>query len=84
MGEESVGTRGSEIRSGRLSALVTGTIARARMVAVPYHLGEVMVGEDPFNGRREGVVAVKNGSSVGLESAGRLFFYDYRQLRRPE
>ena len=51
---------------------------------VPYRLGEVVVGDDPFNGRREGLVAVKNGTFVGLLTVDRIFFYDYRQLRRPD
>ena len=84
MGEHLADTRGSETRPRRLSAFVHETIARARMVGVPYRLGEVMIGDDPFNGRREGPVAVKNGIFVGLQSADRIFFYDYRQVRRPD
>jgi hypothetical protein len=42
------------------------------------------VGDDPFNGRHEGTVAVKDGHWIGLRSSGRTYFYDYRQLRRPD
>lgn len=75
---------GSKIRSGWLSAFLNQTISRTRTVSVPYKLGEVVVGDDPFNGRREGLVCVKNGNFVGLQSTERIFFYDYRQLRRPD
>jgi hypothetical protein len=51
---------------------------------VPYKLGDVLVGDDPFNGRHEGTVVVKDGHSIGLRSLGRTYFYDYRQLRRPD
>jgi hypothetical protein len=54
------------------------------MVAVPYRLGDVVVGDEPFKGRREGVVVVKNGTFVGLQTADGLVFYDHRQLRLPD
>ena len=73
----------SRIWKGRLYALLTQTISRARTASVPYRLGDVVVGDDPFNGRRQGLVAVKNGNSVGLQTADRIFYYDYRQLTRP-
>jgi len=71
-------------RPWRLSAFVNETIARARTAAVPFKVGEVVVVDDPFNGRKEGLVAVKNGTLVGLQTADRIFFYDHRQLRRPD
>ncbi|MBT2588403.1 hypothetical protein [Arthrobacter sp. ISL-95] len=84
MGEIHVGAPASGTRVGRLSALVRRTMARARTAAVPYRIGEVVIGEDPFNGRREGLVAVKKGTFVGLQTGGQMCFYDYRQLRRPD
>jgi hypothetical protein len=84
MGEIHAGPPASSTKAGRLSAFVHQTLARARTVAVPYKLGEVVVGDDPFNGRREGLIAVKNGTFVGLQTADQIFFYDYRQLRRPD
>lgn len=68
----------------RMSAFFQETIARARALAIPYKLGDVVIGEDPFNGRREGVIVAKNGTLVGLQTASRTFFYDYRQLRRAD
>ncbi|MBT2551272.1 hypothetical protein [Arthrobacter sp. ISL-65] len=84
MGEIHAGAPASSTRAGRLTTFVHQTIARARTMAVPYKLGEVVVGDDPFNGRREGLVAVKNGTVVGLQTADKIVFYDYRQLRRPD
>lgn len=75
---------GSSTRARRLSAFVHDSMTRARTVAVPYRLGEVVIGDDPFNGRREGLVAVKTGTFVGLQTEDQIFFYDYRQLKRPD
>jgi hypothetical protein len=74
----------TSIRAGRLSGFLSKTLSRARTAAIPYKIGDPVVGDDPFNGRREGIVEVRNGNSVGLRSSGRVYFYDYRQLRRPE
>jgi hypothetical protein len=84
MGEIQAGTPATSTRTRRLSAFIHQALARARRVHVPYQIGEVVIGDDPFNGRREGVVALKNGTFVGLQTADKIFFYDYRQLRRPD
>lgn len=78
------GAPADKTRNGRLSGLLSQTLHRARAAAVPYKIGVVLVGDDPFNGRHEGTVAVKDGHSIGLRSSGRMYFYDYRQLRRPD
>lgn len=78
------GAPADKTRNGRLSGLLSQTLHRARAAAVPYKIGVVLVGDDPFNGRHEGTVAVKDGHSIGLRSSGRTYFYDYRQLRRPD
>lgn len=77
------GSPSSRLRNGRLYALLIQTVSRARTVSVPYRLGDVVIGDDPFNGRTQGLVAVKNGNSVGVQTADRIFYYDYRQLTRP-
>lgn len=77
-------TTEAPIRTGRLAALLSKTMSRARTAAIPYKIGEAVVGDDPFNGRREGIVASRNGASVGLKCGGRVYYYDFRQLRRPE
>jgi hypothetical protein len=84
MGKIHAGTPASSTRARRLSTFVHKAITGARTVAVPYKLGEVVIGDDPFNGRREGLVAAKNGIFVGLQTADEIVFYDYRQLRRPD
>ncbi|HKS02375.1 MAG TPA: hypothetical protein VJS86_11925 [Arthrobacter sp.] len=71
-------------QSGRLPAILAQTLQRARAASVPYRVGDVLVGDDPFNGKREGTVVVKNGQSIGIRSSDRVYFYDYRQLRRPD
>lgn len=84
MGEIHEGAPVSGTRIGRLSAFVRHTMAHARTATVPYRLGEVVIGDDPFNGRREGMVTIKKGTFVGLQTGGQMCFYDYRQLRRPD
>jgi hypothetical protein len=84
MGEVHAGAPASSTRVGRISAFVHHTITRAGTATVPYRLGEIVIGDDPFNGRKEGVVAVRTGSFVGLQAGGQTYFYDYRQLRRPD
>jgi hypothetical protein len=84
MGETAVGKPRTKAGPRGLAAFVHVSIARARMVAVPYRLGDVVVGDEPFKGCREGVVVVKNGTFVGLQTADGLVFYDHRQLRLPD
>jgi hypothetical protein len=51
-------------------------------------MGQVLIGDDPFNGRHLGTVAVIDAPYVGLRTAGSepgdVTFYDYRQLRYPD
>jgi hypothetical protein len=77
-------TAEAPLRAGRLSGFLSRTLNRAQTAVIPYKIGDAVVGDDPFNGRREGTVVSRSGTSVGLRSAGRVFYYDYRQLRRPE
>lgn len=52
-----------------------------------FKVGDYLAGDDPFNGSQEGVVAVINGTSIGLRTTapagGTVVYYDYRQLRKP-
>ncbi|MFE5835634.1 hypothetical protein [Arthrobacter sp. NPDC056493] len=82
--EIQAGAPAPNIQSGRSPGLLAQTLQRARRAAIPYKVGDVLVGDDPFNGRREGTVVVKNGRSIGIRSSDRMYFYDYRQLRRPD
>lgn len=47
----------------------------------PYRVGDAVVGDDPFNGRREGVVISQRGTAVGVHTASGVFFYDHRMLK---
>ncbi|MET3719122.1 MULTISPECIES: hypothetical protein [unclassified Arthrobacter] len=84
MGEIQASAPASSGRVRRLSTFVHQTLARACTAPVPYKIGDVVIGDDPFNGRNEGVVASKNRTFVGLQTADHIVFYDYRQLRRPD
>jgi hypothetical protein len=47
----------------------------------PYRVGDAVVGDDPFNGRQEGIVMSHRGPSVELGAAAGVFYYDHRHLR---
>lgn len=72
----------------RMARLLSDTVRRARTPRIPFRVGQVLIGDDPFNGRHLGTVAVIETPYVGLRTAGhapgRVVFYDYRQLRYPE
>jgi hypothetical protein len=44
-------------------------------------VGDAVVGDDPFNGRQEGIVMSHCGTSVELSAAAGVFYYDHRHLR---
>ncbi|MET4134944.1 hypothetical protein [Pseudarthrobacter sp. PvP090] len=71
-----------------MARFLWGTVSRAGTPRVPFRVGEVLVGDDPFNGRHVGTVAVIEAPYVGLRTAGSavgdVTFYDYRQLRYPD
>lgn len=50
----------------------------------PYRVGDAVVGDDPFNGRHEGIVMSRRGASVELGTAAGVFFYDHRHLKRQD
>jgi hypothetical protein len=72
----------------RVATLLSERVSRAKASRVPFRVGQVLVGDDPFNGRRLGAVAVIEAPYVGLRTAGLapqgIVFYDYRQLRYPD
>jgi hypothetical protein len=72
----------------RMARILSHTLDRARIPGIPFRVGQVLVGDDPFNGLHMGTVAVIRPPFVGLrepgQPAGHLFFYDYRHLRQPE
>ena len=48
----------------------------------PYRIGDAVAADDPFKGRREGVVVFLQGTSVGVDTVHGVFFYDHRQLKQ--
>ncbi|MET3951465.1 hypothetical protein [Arthrobacter sp. UYEF36] len=76
-----------ELRRGGVAGFLWGTVSRARTARIPFRMGQVLIGDDPFNGRHLGTVAVIDAPYVGLRTAsaaGEVTFYDYRQLRYPD
>lgn len=76
----------------RLICWLNNAAEKVRAAAVPFKIGDVVLGDDPFNGRRLGVVEVIRGSSLGLRTAAdahpdlepAVVYYDYRQVRTPD
>jgi hypothetical protein len=67
-----------------LAALAAGAWRRARQASsprCPYRIGDAVIGDDPFSGRRDGTVVSRNGTSVAVETTHGVFLYDHRQLR---
>lgn len=63
-------------------------LRRLHTPRVRFRVGQVVIGDDPFNGRREGRVAVVQAPYVGLRipgtPAGTLVFFDHRTVRFPD
>ncbi|WP_043438280.1 hypothetical protein [Arthrobacter sp. UNC362MFTsu5.1] len=76
----------------RLISWLKAAAQKIRTATVPFKIGDVVLADDPFNGRRLGVVTVIHGSSLGLRTAAdahpdlvpEVIYYDYRQVRTPE
>lgn len=74
--------------AGRVARTLGQAVHRLREGRVPFRIGQVVVGDDPFNGRREGRVEVIRAPYVGLRipgtPAGSLVFFDHRNVRHPD
>jgi hypothetical protein len=71
-------------RPVKLSTLITrawGRVLAAFGPGCPYRVGDAVVGDDPFNGRHEGIVMSRSGPSVEVGAAAGVFYYDHRHLR---
>ena len=72
----------------RVASFLRETVSRARSPRIPFRVGQVLIGDDPFNGRHLGTVSVIDVPYVGLRTAGsaagHVTFYDYRQVRYPD
>lgn len=74
-------------RPVRLSTLLAKAWVRVRPLfspRCPYRVGDAVVADDPFNGRREGILVSRRGSSVGVGTAAGIFIYDHRQVKRQD
>jgi hypothetical protein len=47
----------------------------------PYRVGDTVIGDDPFSGRREGVVVWQDRRSVGVKTTYGVFFFDHRLVK---
>ncbi|MET3945550.1 hypothetical protein ABIB49_000225 [Arthrobacter sp. UYCu512] len=71
-----------------MAGFLSGKVGRAGTPRIPFRVGQVLIGDDPFNGRHLGKVAVIEAPYVGLRTTGNspddVVFYDYRQLQSPD
>ncbi|MHC6594995.1 hypothetical protein [Arthrobacter sp. C152] len=72
---------GQPISLGTYLARMGGRAARALGPRCPYRVGDIVTADDPFSGRREGVVVWQDRQSVGVKTARGVFFYDHRLVR---
>ena len=74
--------------AGRVSRALGQAVCRLREARIPFRVGQLVVGDDPFNGRREGTVAAIRAPFVGVRvpgtPAGTLLFFDHRDVRLTE
>ncbi|MET3810675.1 hypothetical protein [Arthrobacter sp. UYEF3] len=73
---------------GRLARALGQAAHRLQEARIPFRAGQIVVGDDPFNGRREGIVVVIRSPHLGIRvpgtPAGSLMFFDHRNVRYPE
>ncbi|PTT64862.1 hypothetical protein DBR22_13410 [Arthrobacter sp. HMWF013] len=68
----------------RAMARISGWVRRTLAPRSPYRVGDAVVAEDPFNGRREGIVVSRRGPSVGVGTAAGIYYVDHRLLKRQD
>ena len=71
-------------RQPRLMARAWNRVRAVPGPASPYKIGDAVVGDDPFNGRHEGVVVSRTPGSVGIGAAEGVVYFDPRHIRRQE
>ncbi len=62
-------------------AAAWGRLRRTFAPRSPYRIGDAVVGDDPFNGRHEGIVVSHSGPAVEVGAAAGVFYYDHRHLK---
>jgi hypothetical protein len=81
---QDLASMGQPVSLSTLIAKAWSRLPEAFTPKCPYRLGDAVLGEDPFNGRHEGIVMSRRGPFVELGTAAGVFFYDHRHLRRQD
>ncbi|UUL76506.1 hypothetical protein NG819_01275 [Pseudarthrobacter sp. Fe7] len=72
---------GRPISVGSALAGAWGRTMRVFSPRCPYRVGDAVIGDDPFSGRREGVVIWQDRRSVGVKTPNGVFFFDHRMVK---
>ena len=72
---------GRPVGVGDVLALAVDRMLAALSPRCPYRVGDTVIGDDPFSGRREGVIVWHDRRSVGVKTTYGVFFYDHRLVR---
>lgn len=78
---QDLASMGRPVRFSTFIAKGWARLSKAFGPRCPYRVGDAVVGDDPFNGRHEGIVVSRSGSSVGVGTAAGTFNYDHRQVK---
>ena len=78
---QDVASMGRPVRLSTLIARAWGRALASFGPRPPYRVGDAVVGDDPFNGRNEGIVMSHWGPSVEVGAAAGVFYYDHRHLK---
>lgn len=73
---------GRPVSLSKVLAQAWNRVTRSFAPRSPYKIGNAVVADDPFKGRREGLVVFLQGTSVGVDTVHGVFFYDHRQLKK--
>lgn len=72
---------GQPVSVGDALGRVLGLVLGAFSPRSPYRVGDTVIGDDPFSGRREGVVVWRDRRSVGVKTTYGVFFFDHRLVK---
>ena len=78
---QDLASMGRPVKLSTLLARAWRRVLAAFAPRSPYRVGDAVVGDDPFNGRHEGIVMSHSGPSVEVGAAAGVFYYDHRHLR---
>lgn len=73
---------GQPISLSQVAVQAWNRVTRSFAPRSPYKIGDAVVADDPFKGRREGLVVFLQGTSAGVDTVHGVFFYDHRQLKK--